>query len=98
MAEHNMSKQRTSRANAAGSQIVAPVATKPPRVEAKGLAASIARLEASVLELKRERDTLAAELVLARGEIAALDQARRSAIDRIDWVIDSLSGVVDHER
>ena len=58
------------------------------------LESAIERLEASVRDLKRERDSLAAELVAAKAQVAELDTARRAAIDRIDWVIDSLQGVL----
>jgi predicted RNase H-like nuclease (RuvC/YqgF family) len=56
----------------------------------KALESAVERLEASISTLKRERDDLAARLASAQAEIAALDTARKAAIDRIDWVIDSL--------
>ena len=56
----------------------------------QALDAAVERLEASISALKRERDDLAARLASAQAEIAALDAARKAAIDRIDWVIDSL--------
>ena len=45
--------------------------------------------------LERERDTLRAELEAARQRIGVLEAQRRQAIDRIDWVIDSLQHVVE---
>jgi hypothetical protein len=45
--------------------------------------------------LARERDELRAELSAAQQRIAALEAQRRNAIDRIDWVIDSLQHVIE---
>ena len=100
MAERNISKPRTPRLGGSPSRTLTPQKSPPakaaPRPEpSKALASSIARLESSVLELKRERDALAAELATAKAEIVALDTARRDAIDRINWVIDSLSTALD---
>lgn len=97
MAERSMSK-RPPRSPPPQKAPLSPVASKRPRREPpKALDRAIERLEASASELKRERDALAAELAATRDqlaaamtEIAALDAARRAAIDRIDWVIDSL--------
>ena len=78
-----------------------PASKRPPQ---KALDKAIERLEASAIELKHERDALAAELAAtkeqlaaAKAEIAALDTARRAAIDRIDWVIDSLQSVLQEK-
>ena len=95
MAESNMSKQRPTKAAPPRSVPPAPAMAKTARTNAsKGLESSIERLEASVAELKRERDALAAELAAAKSQIATLDAARKTAIDRIDWVIDSLTTVL----
>lgn len=100
MAESNMSKQRPTKAVPPRSIAPAPSAPKPARraapkgLESKALESAIERLEASVASLKRERDALAAELAAAKTEIATLDAARKSAVDRIDWVIDSLNTVL----
>jgi hypothetical protein len=45
--------------------------------------------------LERERDELRAELEAARQRITALEAQRSQAIDRIDWVIDSLQHMVE---
>lgn len=45
--------------------------------------------------LERERDELRAELEAARQRITALEAQRRQAIDRIDWVIDSLQHMAE---
>lgn len=45
--------------------------------------------------LERERDDLRAELEAARRRIASLEGQRRQAVDRIDWVIDSLQHAIE---
>ena len=51
--------------------------------------------DARVKALEQERDRLAGELEAARQRIAALEESRSLVASRIDWVIESLSGVVD---
>ena len=58
------------------------------------LQAAVDRLEARVHELKRERDAFETELAIAKAKIAALEAARTDAINRIDWVLDSLHTVL----
>ena len=67
-----------------------PAKAAPP----SPLPAAVERLEARVNELKRERDTFEAELAAAKAKIAALEAARTDAINRIDWVLDSLHTVL----
>jgi hypothetical protein len=67
-------------------------ATTSPATRA--LPAALARLEEQVADLMTERDGLAAELALARAEIVALEAARTDAINRIDWVLDSLQSLL----
>ena len=50
---------------------------------------------ARVTSLERERDELRAELKAARERITSLEAQRRQAVDRIDWVIDSLQHVIE---
>ncbi len=50
---------------------------------------------ARVKALEQERDRLKAELETARQRIAALEESRSAVASRIDWVIESLNGVVD---
>lgn len=45
--------------------------------------------------LEQERDGLKSELEAARQRIAALEESRSLVASRIDWVIESLNGVVD---
>jgi predicted RNase H-like nuclease (RuvC/YqgF family) len=96
MADGIMTKQRPTRsAQGNKSPAVVPAAkTARGSGQPKALEAAVERLEASVAELKRDRDELAAALAAARAEIAILDAARKAAIDRIDWVIDSLHTVL----
>lgn len=53
------------------------------------------RPDARLKALEQERDSLKAELDAARKRIAALEESRDVVASRIDWVIESLSGVVD---
>ena len=91
MAERNTSKPRQSRASPASTRS-APVAA---RGGSDALQVAVERLEARVVDLKRERDGLAQDLAAARAEIAALEAARVDAVNRIEWVIDSLQSVLD---
>lgn len=70
------------------------VSTRPADTAA-GLAEAVQRLEARAKSLERERDGLKAELEAARAHITALENARSEAVNRIDWVIDSLHAVID---
>ena len=67
---------------------------KRPAGSPKGTAATAAP-DARIKMLERERDALKAELESARQRIAALEESRTAVASRIDWVIESLSGVVD---
>jgi sugar-specific transcriptional regulator TrmB len=51
--------------------------------------------DARIKALEKERDSLKSELETARRRIAALEESRSAVASRIDWVIESLSGVVD---
>ncbi|MEL7048550.1 MAG: hypothetical protein AAFO75_06245 [Pseudomonadota bacterium] len=59
------------------------------------LTTAIARLEAELLELSAERDALRDELEVAQNRVKALEEAQTQAINRIDWVIDSLHNVIE---
>jgi outer membrane murein-binding lipoprotein Lpp len=56
--------------------------------------ADVQKLEARARTLEQERDGLKAELEAARQRIAALEENRTSVANRIDWIIESLQGVV----
>lgn len=68
---------------------------KRPASRPKEPASAADRTEARVKALEQERDKLKAELDIARSRIAALEESRSAVASRIDWVIESLSGVVD---
>ena len=51
--------------------------------------------EQRVKTLEQERDGLKVELDAARQRIAVLEESRSLVANRIDWVIESLTGVVD---
>lgn len=75
-----------------------PAAAAP---RAKGAAAVPAapadRLETKIKALEQERDSLKAELEAAKLRLTALDQSRKQAADRIEWIIDSLHGLIDKD-
>jgi septal ring factor EnvC (AmiA/AmiB activator) len=71
-------------------------AKKDNTTQAAGsLQVAVERLEGRMAELKRERDALAQELAAARQQITALEAARTQAINRIDWVLDSLQSMTE---
>ncbi len=62
-----------------------------PKEPAKAASSTDSRIKA----LEQERDGLKGELDAARQRIAALEESRSLVASRIDWVIESLNGVVD---
>jgi len=48
--------------------------------------------------LERERDSLKAELEVARARIAELEQQRELVVNRIDWIIDSLHSLIEDDQ
>lgn len=66
-------------------------AKEPPAAAA----AAPERADARVKSLEQERDRLKAELEAARLRIAALEESRSAVASRIDWVIESLNGIVE---
>jgi hypothetical protein len=67
--------------------------TGRPKEPAKPASSTDARIKA----LEQERDGLKGELDAARQRIAALEESRSAVASRIDWVIESLNGVVDRD-
>jgi chromosome segregation ATPase len=59
-------------------------------------AAGARDLEERNKALERERDDLKASLEAARGRITALEESRNQIANRIDWVIESLQGLVEN--
>ncbi len=70
-------------------------AGKPAAVAGEPVASH--RADPRLKALERERDDLRAELEQARARIAALEESRRQVASRIDWVIDSLHGLIDKD-
>ena len=94
MAEHKPSKARSAPKAAPVKHVAAPPRPAAAKAPSSPLQAAVDRLEANVSGLKRERDTLAADLAAANARIAALEAARTDAVNRIDWVLDSLQSVM----
>ena len=61
-------------------------------------AMTAADLSARLAAMAAERDAALAELAAARAQITALEAARSQAVNRIDWIIDSLKTVIEGER
>lgn len=55
------------------------------------------KLAARITSLEKERDRLKAQLDVAGARIASLEQGRDEAVNRIDWVIDSLHNAIESE-
>jgi len=68
---------------------------KRPAGRPKEAIAPAERGDLRVKTLEQENVRLKAELETARLRIAALEESRSAVASRIDWVIESLSGVVD---
>jgi hypothetical protein len=69
-------------------------AAPPARLASGGSMATRAK-SSEILSLETERDALQAELAAARARIAELERTREQALNRIDWVIDSLHSLAD---
>jgi len=68
-----------------------------PRTEAANAApAASDRYAQRVKALERERDRLKTQLAEAEARIARLEESRAEAVNRIDWVIDSLHNVLEN--
>ncbi len=61
----------------------------------QALVEAVERLEAETRSLQDERDKLRAQLAAANARIAELEGLHTKAVDRIDWVIDSLHNVLE---
>ncbi|KUO67597.1 MAG: hypothetical protein APF80_12635 [Alphaproteobacteria bacterium BRH_c36] len=70
----------------------------PRKAAAKSdLSSAVERLEAKINSLQAERDALNNELKAARARIGELEAAHKDAVNRIDWVIDSLHNIVEEK-
>jgi predicted RNase H-like nuclease (RuvC/YqgF family) len=61
------------------------------------LAATVERLESKVQALKDERAALKEQLKVARARVKELEAAQTDAVNRIDWVIDSLHNLLEEK-
>ena len=99
--EQSRRKAATTRASAAKakSAITRPRAvssgTQTQSISGPDGDDAVARLEAVVGALTAERERLKADLANAENRIAVLETQHRDAIDRINWVIDSLQTAID---
>jgi predicted nucleic acid-binding Zn-ribbon protein len=59
------------------------------------LTSAVEKLEAKFKALQVERDKLKAELAEAHARIKKLEAQQTDAVNRIDWVIDSLHNLVE---
>lgn len=84
----------TQRATSKGKR---PVGTRESQAQAAGTAMD-SSLDVRLAALAAERDAALAELASARAQIAELEAARNKVVDRIDWVVDSLKGIIEAER
>jgi len=72
-----------------------PEARAKPQAKAKPVAKP--KSEVRIKSLEKERDRLKAQLEVAGARIMSLEQGRDEAVNRIDWVIDSLHNVIESE-
>ncbi len=69
----------------------------PRRAAGRGVGTDSAERPASGLKsLERERDRLKVQLKEAEERIARLEESRTEAVNRIDWVINSLHNVLEN--
>jgi len=70
----------------------------PRRAGERGVAAfdSAERQGQRIKSLERECERLKTQLAEANERIAALEQRRAEAVNRIDWVLDSLHNVLEN--
>jgi len=70
---------------------------KEPPAGPRAAAGAPPSVDARLKAVEQERDSLRTELEAARQRIAALEESRSLVASRIDYVIESLSGVVDRD-
>jgi hypothetical protein len=61
------------------------------------LPSALERLEVKLGALQAERDELDGELKAARARISELEAMHKDAVNRIDWVIDSLHNLIEEK-
>lgn len=72
----------------------------PPKTAAKARKAAkprvtLKQLESEARALKKQRDELRHELMAAKQRIAELQAINEDAVNRIDWVLDSLHSLLE---
>ncbi len=72
-------------------------AARSARAAAPVQDAAVDGLESRLRDTERERDRLRLELEAARARVTALEESRRQAASRIDWIIDSLHSLIDKD-
>ncbi len=107
MAERATASSKKAPRSPSGKAAARKTAAAKPKTAAKAgtakakpteaLDKAMARLEGEVATLRQERDALASDLAAARERIAALESTHEQAINRIDWVIDSLHNVMNEK-
>ena len=71
-------------------------AAKPAAKSASAkLATAVEKLEAKFKVMQKERDSLKDELAAATRRIKELEASQTDAVNRIDWVIDSLHNLLE---
>ena len=89
MAERAKTKQTKAPAKGASSRTQRTASATAKTVTAK---------KPTVAQLTRERYALVKQLVKAEERIAELESAHNQAINRIDWVIDSIQTTLEEKH
>lgn len=100
MAERATAKaKKAPQTRTSGARAKPRTAEKSARTKtsADPLKSAVERLEAQLIELRNERDGLRDDLALAQSRVEALEKANAEAVNRIDWVIDSLHSAVERK-
>jgi predicted nucleic acid-binding Zn-ribbon protein len=72
-----------------------PAARRRTETAGNGATQATGRETQRIKTLERERDKLKNQLKEAEDRIKRLEESRTEAVNRIDWVIDSLHNVLD---
>jgi uncharacterized coiled-coil DUF342 family protein len=72
-----------------------PASRRSTEAAANGTTEGAGRQTQRIKALERERDKLKNQLKEAEERIKRLEESRTEAVNRIDWVIDSLHNVLD---
>lgn len=86
-----MAERATAKAKRAGQ-------AKTSRGTSAALAQALERLEAKVKTLQSEKDALRKELAASKSRVKQLEEANTQAVNRIDWVIDSLHNLLEDQK